>query len=179
VLEVLARVSDAEQMQKRTGSVVQPVDVFRSRPRRYHDFWEACSCLAAPDLDGPNFEKLIVLALLLYCLHTFSPMRAVTAVYNGSRMNLTNVIRKTIMGCMEEERCLMWIWMVLVDSWRNASEKLLPTGIELMDQSRERWGYVRDWSEVTEILGSFFWDKAFASRCRLYWHTCGNPERMM
>jgi hypothetical protein len=105
VLEVLARVSDTEQMQKRTGSVVRPVDVFRSRPRRYHDFWEACSCLATPDVDGPNFEKsVIVLALLLYCLHTstFSPMRAVTTIYNGSRMKLTNVIRKTRMGCMEK-----------------------------------------------------------------------------
>jgi hypothetical protein len=171
VLEVLTRVSDAEQMQKRTGSVVQPVDIFRSRPRRYNDFWEACSCLAAPDADGPNFEKLIVLALLLYCLHTFSPMRAVTAVYNGSRMNLTNVIRKTRMGGVEEEECLMWIWMVLVDSWRDASEKLLPTGIELMHQSRERWGKVRDWTEVAETLGSFFWDKVFANRCRFYWDT--------
>jgi hypothetical protein len=56
------------------------------------------------------------------------------------------------MGCMGEEECLMWIWMVLVDSWRNASEKLLPTGIELMDQSRERWGYVRDWSKVAETF---------------------------
>jgi hypothetical protein len=114
---------------------------------------------------------LIVLALLLYCLHTFSPMRAVTAVYNGSRMNLTNVIKKTRMGGVEEEECLMWIWMVLVDSWRDASEKLLPTGIELMHQSRERWEKVRDWNEVAETLGSFFWDKAFANRCRFYWDT--------
>lgn len=65
----------------------------------------------------------------------------------------------------------MWIWMVLVDSWRNASEKLLPTGIELMDQSRERWGNVRGWTKVAETLGSFFWDKSFARRCRFYWDT--------
>jgi hypothetical protein len=79
VLDVLARTVDAEQEQKKKGSVVTQTDIFPSRQRRYHDFWEACSCLAAPDVDGPNLEKLLVLALLLYCLHTFSPMRAVTA----------------------------------------------------------------------------------------------------
>lgn len=169
VLEVLARASEAEQLQKKTGSIVTQTDIFRSQERRYHDFWEACSCLAAPDMGGPNFEKLLVLALLLYCLHTFSPMRAVTAVYNGSRMKLTNDIRKRKMGSMEEEECLLWIWMVLVDSWRNASGTLLPTGIELMEQARERWEHVGDWATANWILKDFFWDEAFATRCRVYW----------
>jgi hypothetical protein len=171
VLEVLARTADAEQEQKKKGSVVTQTDIFQSCQRRYHDFWEACSCLAAPDVDGPNLEKLLVLALLLYCLHTFSPMRAVTAVYNGSRMKLTNDIRKRKRGVGKEEECVLWIWMVLVDSWRSVSGTLLPTGIELMQQARERWIHVRDWATANPILRDFFWDEAFAKRCNFYWHT--------
>jgi hypothetical protein len=170
VLEVLARASDAEQLQRKAGSIVTQTDIFRSRERRYHDFWEACSCLAAPDINGPNFEKLLVLALLLYCLHTFSPMRAVTAVYNGSRMKLTNDIRKRRKGSVEEEECLLWIWMVLVDSWRNASGMLLPAGIELMEHARGRWEHVKDWPTASWILRDFFWDEGFAKRCEFYWH---------
>ncbi|OQV00896.1 hypothetical protein CLAIMM_06332 [Cladophialophora immunda] len=113
VLQVLSRTAEAHLEQMRHGTIVTPSDVFRTKPRKFRDFWEACTCLGAPDEvvrpglageDGgraddaageavvvtmPNLEKMIVLALLLYCLHTFSPMRAVTAVYNGSRMKLT------------------------------------------------------------------------------------------
>lgn len=170
VLEVLARAAEAGQMQKKTRSIVTQEDIFRSRERRYHDFWEACTCLAAPDVDGPNFEKLVVLALLLYCLHTFSPIRAVTAIYNGSRMKLTNDIGKRRRGDVEEERCLLWIWMVMVDSWRNASGALLPTGIESMKQLRERWASVSSWAEATGILREFFWDEPFAMRCKVCWN---------
>jgi len=99
VLEVLERTTDAEALHRAKGTIVEPADVFRSRPRRYHDFWEACTCLGAPDdpVSGePNLEKLIVLALLIYSLHTFSPMRAVTAVYNGSRTKLAADVHRRI-----------------------------------------------------------------------------------
>jgi hypothetical protein len=181
---------------------VQPSDIFRSKPRRYSDFWEACSCLGAPDevveirnengiverAMQPNLEKLIILAVLLYCLHTFSPMRAVTAVYNGSRLKLTTDVPKmkpnrkmnpsgmvaedkgVNMQIEGEEDVLLWIWFVLVDSWRAANDSLLPTGRELMGKLKARFkAKVATWKDCRVILERFFWNEALERRCRWFW----------
>ena len=106
VIEVLSRTVQAHIDQALHRTIVTPSDVFRSKPRKFRDFWEACTCLGAHDetyfdsegmpVKMPSLEKLIVLALLLYCLHTFSPMRAVTAVYNGSRLKLMTDLPKRL-----------------------------------------------------------------------------------
>ena len=200
VLDVISRTSDAHHEQALHGTIVQQSDVFRSTPRRYRDFWEACTCLGAPDEcvemeDGnevmqPNLQKLIVLAVLLYCLHTFSPMRAVTAVYNGSRMKLTTDVprrvkqitpptagREDVGTALQnetdieaEEDVLLWIHFVLLDSWRAANDKLLPQGVEVLGKLRRRLPErVARWEICEAVLMRFFWNEGFVGRCRAFW----------
>ncbi|KIW89837.1 uncharacterized protein Z519_09266 [Cladophialophora bantiana CBS 173.52] len=222
VLEVLSRTAEAHAEQMRHSTIVTPSDVFRTKPRRFQDFWEACTCLGAPDEvhtrlaeDGvteeemmvPNLEKMIVLALLLYCLHTFSPMRAVTAVYNGSRMKLTtdaprrvrrtshstpmraftsrnpssdkDAIAEIEIDIESEESVLLWIWFNLVDSWRAANDALLPQGLTLMRDLRRRFPEVTaTWEGCEDGLRRFFWNEKFIRRCRGFW-VVSESERMV
>ncbi|EXJ59528.1 uncharacterized protein A1O5_12153 [Cladophialophora psammophila CBS 110553] len=217
VLEVLSRTAEAHTEQMRHGTIVTPSDVFRTKPRRFQDFWEACTCLGAPDEvhtrlaeDGvaeevmvPNLEKMIVLALLLYCLHTFSPMRAVTAVYNGSRMKLTTDaprrVRRTSLSTPtqastsrhpssgkdavaeieSEESVLLWVWFNLVDSWRAANDTLLPQGQTLMRDLRRRFpADTATWEGCEDRLRRFFWNGKFIRRCRAFWFV-SESKRMM
>jgi hypothetical protein len=111
VLEVLSRTVDAQlqHLSRPNHAIVTEAEVFRPGPGRYQDFWTACGCLGVPDdvyfdkqgkvLLLPNLERIVVLGLLMYCFHTFSRERAVTAFYNGSRAkldsDLTRRIRRT------------------------------------------------------------------------------------
>lgn len=223
VIEVLARCVAAHAVQAAqpggTGSIVTDSDVFRTKPRRFRDFWEACTCLGAPDqmveidvwgvnLDTttttitmvvPNLEKQLVLALLLYCLHTFSPMRAVTAVYNGSRMKLGTDLPKraaylervrhsramqqqsslpssTTDGTQRdldldlEEPLLLWISFNLADSWRAANDMLLPQGLQVMRDTRRRFPHhTAAWESCEAALRQFFHNERFMARCRMFW----------
>jgi hypothetical protein len=204
LLEVLFRTADAQVEQALYGSVVSSDDVFGSKPRRFQDFWEACTCFAAPDepytytsaTDNivmtmlPNLEKLIALALLLYCLHTFSPMRSITAVYNGTRKKLTSDAPRRIkcyarlpdtqdtasmdtseIGVIEsEEDVLLWVYFNLTDSWRAADDTLLPQGTRIMHDIRKRFPErTARWGVCEEALKKYFWHENFIRRCRLYW----------
>ncbi|KIX04471.1 uncharacterized protein Z518_05339 [Rhinocladiella mackenziei CBS 650.93] len=197
VLDVLSRTAEAQIEHDLHGTIVEDSDVFRNKPRRFSDFWEACTCLGAPDevrVDGtlePNLEKLIILAVLLYCLHTFSPMRAVTAVYNGSRLKLTNDAPRRVrrnaaaesgsppimkddsevqMEIDEEDDVLLWIYFVLVDSWRAANDSLLPQGLALMANIDARFPErMANWEGCQAVLKKFFWNDKFIMRCRAFW----------
>lgn len=180
VLDVLSRACGVSSLQLRTPQqhtrwgkswFVTPSDVSTSEKRRSDDFWGACTCLGAPDEERtgkPNFEKLVVLAVILYCLHMFSPIRAGALSHNGSKMKLTNDIRRRWSASGEEDECLLWVWMILVDSWRAANETLLPTGVELLGQLEARWED-KTWTDMKRVLGRYFLNENFEARCRGYW----------
>ncbi|KAJ9616463.1 hypothetical protein H2200_000181 [Cladophialophora chaetospira] len=203
VVEVLSRTAEAHVEQAAHGTIVTPSDVFRTKPRKFQDFWEACTCLGAPeetytstDVGGavvtimmPNLEKLIVLALLLYCLHTFSPMRAVTAVYNGSRLKLMTDLPRRIRRppssssvhtptvdidiesqIQSEEDVLLWASFILADSWRAANDTLLPQGLKIMSDLRARFPETTStWEDCETVLKRFFWTDKFIGRCARFW----------
>jgi hypothetical protein len=172
VLEILSRTAEASRLSMRstnTRATSTDLSQLPQKQERFHDFWEACTCLGAPDdpyTGQPNFEKLFVLAVLMYCMHAFSSIRTITAVYGGSRAKLTGDIRRRCAQNKEEKECLLWVWMVLVDSWRGADERLLPVGVELLKELKGRWGV---WKEVQRAMGKFFWNGEFEGRCRGYW----------
>ncbi len=140
----------------------------------------------------PNLEKLIVLALLLYCLHTFSPMRAVTAVYNGSRLKLQtdlprrvrrrgDVLSSSLSNSssdvdvdaqnQNEEAVILWVYFNLADSFRAANDSLLPAGVQVMADLRTRFpNMTRSWETCEEVLKQFFWTERFLGRCARYWN---------
>lgn len=178
VLHVLSRTVEAEEDLKLYGALVERQEMFRSRKRRYQDFWEACPRFGAPDELNPyeewepNFEKLVLFALMLYCMHTFSPIHTISTVYNGARTSLTRNLprrRKDLMVPAQQD-CLLWVWMILVNSWRALDQKLLPTGTKLMQELCDTWkDAVRSWHELDTMLRKLCWNERFGRRCNGYW----------
>ena len=111
VLDVLVRASDhiLSLANRSPGLSLGPPSTAFSR--RYTDFWAACPCLGRPDdSEGrPDFEQLIVMALISYCFHTFCPTQNLTLLYRAVRRRLTDDVARR-MPCTEEETDAMcWI----------------------------------------------------------------------
>lgn len=170
VIHILGRVADAHAMygpgqsheQRRTPSWQRS---------KHNDFWECCACLAEP---GLGLEKAICLTLLLYCTNQFSPVRKCVkgmTVYNGPRAFLTKNISLIRASEASEKDCLVWMWMVLIDSWRSDDGLLLSSGDVLLMQLRRRFPDLRAWSKLNGILGKFFYPEPFAVACKTIWES--------
>jgi len=141
--------------------------------KRHCDIWEACSCLLVP---GPSFEKYLCLALILYCLNTFSPRRSYLSSSNlgftTPRHLLTQKLPSFSEYSEDETDCLIWIWLVLIDSWR-AKDGSHSDGAEtLLLQFAERFPSYCAWTRIEYVMKQFFaTDSMMADirRCGTLW----------
>lgn len=162
-VQLLFRVADAR-------SILNPSHLQEGKPQdtttwqvaRYSDFWECCPSISRA---GPDLEKHLCLALLLYTANEFAPQRACNkglALYSGPRTLLAAEIgllnRKNL--TLEQNHCWMWIWWVLIDSW-NEADKITETGALLMTQFWAAFPEVQVWNDLQEVLGGFFWGGKF------------------
>lgn len=204
VIEVLARTSGVEDEYNATGTVVDSGHGFKHKNNRFSDFWEACTCFGAPDeiitvksehgdatlVPSPNLQKLIILAVILYCSNAFSSTRAVTSFIASTRMKLmTDLPRKFAATKQDhysgrgdnlfdiapdtdvrmERSVLLWIAFVLLDSWRSVNNTLLPQGMEILNLTRNYFTKLSTWTEIEVVLRTFFWNQAFLNRCQIFW----------
>jgi len=101
-----------------------------------------------------------MLAVLLGCLRAFYPMRAVTAISDGNRVQLTTDVRswikrtaplvgqedveaalQIVRDISAEEDILLLIYFFWLDSLRAANNTILPQGIEACGNCKG--GFVR------------------------------------
>ena len=170
VLDVLVRASDHMLLlaDRSTGLSQSPPSTTFSR--RYTDFWAACPCLGRlDDSEGrPDFEQLIVMALILYCYHTFCPTQNLTVIYRAVRRRLTDHVARR-MPCAEEETDAMcWIWMNTIDSWRRNDGSLSTNGLSLMTTMRAVLPTLNTDHTMQQSLKRFFWNDDFIQRCSRY-----------
>ena len=175
-LEVLARTADASDQQLRDGSIIADErEYFCGTLRRYSDFWEACPCLSVPDSQEaqPNLEKIVVLALILYCRQTFNSVQSMSATYAGVRLNLaSNLVRRWGAADASEVDAMVWVWMIVVDVWTNIDGTLLPRGLKLLHLMKKRFRSVHTTNQMLMRLRLFFCNEKFEQRCRAYWNSC-------
>lgn len=129
-----------------------------------------CTCLGAQDDEKtgqPNFEKLVVLAVLYYCSNAFSLRRTDVLMVHESRTKLMNRIRSRRKESSEEEDCLRLCRMVLVDSCQAANGTLLPMGIKLLRHVKSR-REDKGWTGVNRALGRYFRNEHFDAPCEGY-----------
>lgn len=128
------------------------------RVARYSDFWECCPSIARV---GPDLEKYLCLALLLYTANEVAPERAYNkgmALYSGPRavlaaeIGLMNLVQLT----PTQRQCWMWIWWVVIDSSIEAN-KVNETGALLMSQFWATFPEVHGWDGLRPSLRLFFW----------------------
>ncbi|KAK6364848.1 hypothetical protein LTS17_011752 [Exophiala oligosperma] len=161
-VRLLLRVADARTKQSRNQGGKRQDLSSSWQVGRYSDFWECCPSISRP---GPDLEKYLCLALLLYTANEFAPQRAChkgMALYSGPRTLLAGEIG--LLGrqqlTTDQKGCWMWVWWVLIDSWSEV-DKTTETAMLLTNQFWAAFSEVQSWSDLQGILEGFFWGGKF------------------
>src|SRR6202000_472442 len=109
--------------------------------------WEACPCLGISDDSHPVLEKLLSLTLICYSYIAYGSSSYPTQL-RGARFETTKKISSFSPKSPAEEDCLIWMWVIIIDSWRMGSQ-LQPTGLSLLFNLQSRFPALRHVSAVT------------------------------
>lgn len=167
--QLLCRIDDARRRYD-PQQVSRPYTISAGggwQPAQYSDFWECCPSISRR---GPDLEKYLSLALMLYTANEFAPQRVFhkgLALYSGPRSFLASEISTLdrVQLTQSGTFCWMWIWWVLIDSW---IEDGMPTEVSnlLISQFWAMFPAVRDSTGLTLVLKQFFWNGKFEAGVR-------------
>jgi hypothetical protein len=137
------------------------------QPSQYSDFWECCPSISRP---GPDVEKYLCLALLLYTANEFAPQRFYhkgLALYSGPRCVLASEIAtlKQLTMTETQKQCWIWIWWVMIDSWTEDG-RLTETATLLMSQFWAMFPEISNTATLLLVLERFFWGGKFEAVVR-------------
>jgi hypothetical protein len=133
----------------------------------HNDFWEACPCLGIVDDLSPDLEQLLSLTMICYSFTAFSSNYYPSA-FRGSRHALTKKISSYAPKSQAEEDCLIWMWVIAIDSWRTSSGLPQP-GLALLFKLQSRLPALRSLSAVNAIVRQFLWPREFSIAANRYW----------
>lgn len=122
-------------------------------------FQEACPALDAP---GPNKEKFLALAVVLYCGIGFDSAPISSNGGLAARAELFKMLKQYVWDSdkQEEDNLHFWIWVVTICAWQNpAGNGLLRPGVELLQMLREGFPNLKQWNAAEDILKKFFWNR--------------------
>jgi hypothetical protein len=145
----------------------------RRSTKLYDDFWEACPCLCVSDDSCTMLEKLLSLTLVCYSFLAFGSRSYPTAL-RGSRFEITKIIGSYSPQSQTEEECLIWMWIVIIDSWR-LGRRLQPSGISLLFNLQLRFPALRQVSAVTDVANRFIWTDDLNKSVYVYWDDLISP----
>jgi len=165
ILPLLARATHLTRLSDRDR--YELLSETRGRPRRYNDFWEACPCLCASDESCSGLEKLLSLTLFCYCYTAFGS-RSYPTPLRGARLKATKKLSSFCSMSETEEACLIWMWIVVTDSWRLGSQ-LQANGTSLLFNLQSRFPALRDECAVTGIVSQFLWTRDLNNSVGMYW----------
>lgn len=171
VLQVLARMQ--EMLVAMTSGRIQ---MFLSTPNQdpYPDFCSAVPCLYASKGGEAGLERLLCCALFLLTSRLLSPRKQVpwSLPVTGGRTILTQQTFNCQVESDIEKRCLIWIWLIAIDSWAVESGDIPETARWLMQRLRERYPETSAWSYVSNVVSDFFWTQDLETSCEGYWRSC-------
>lgn len=172
VLHIISRVSRYMASKNQTSEITA---VVRTVPEgTAPDIFDTCAILQTSVESGHIVERNICLAIVLFAYNVYSKIRDSTTIYRGSRQALARTLPDMDYASNIERECLMWIYMVTIESWRNG-HTLEPQGRELLRNMQTRFPEARSWSTLDPVLQKFFWYGPLASQ----WKICteqGNDE---
>ncbi|KAJ9616911.1 hypothetical protein H2200_000631 [Cladophialophora chaetospira] len=145
----------------------------RQSPKRYNDFWEACPGLRTSDTSVSVFEKLLSLTLICYCYIAFGSRFPQTHL-RASSVEATELIGSYFPKTQAEEDCLIWMWIIIIDSWR-LGNRLQPGGISLLFDLQLRFPAYRHVSAVTDLANRFLWTADLNASVHMYWADLASP----
>jgi hypothetical protein len=121
-------------------------DPWMSPPHR--DFREACPALnLANGPNGPPLEKLICLAMIRYCLNRAVYDRPRACIYHTLSIDLLQVLPNVIPSIGQAEReAMLWVFLIGVDCWAVASERLTDEAAFLLRQIELKFPETLGWT---------------------------------
>jgi hypothetical protein len=90
------------------------------------------------------------------------------APYRGSRQELTRSLQASEFRTPEERNCLIWIWMVVIGSWR-VDGALEPEGRLLSGVFFSKFHEAESWDRIERVMRQFFWDAQLGRVWKLCW----------
>lgn len=139
----------------------------RRSMNQYNDFWEASPCLSILDDSDPLLETLLSLTLICYSFMAFES-RSYPTPLRGSRARATRCIASYSPRSEAEEKCLIWMWIVITDSWRMGN-RLQGGGAPSLHALQMRFPNFRHVNAVVELGKQFLWTGYLTKSVHLYW----------
>lgn len=164
-LEVLARYMDHTS---NSDLFRDQEDCHYSGTRRFSDFFEACPCIDITKAEVQSLEKLVIQALMLYCVHTWSSIRFQRSIYGNIRVDLLDEVRMWPTPFeRDEEDVMIWVFLNLIDAWQHDGSRDRPSAIATELITRLRGIGLRSWGqEIVETrLRLFCSNQKFEHRC--------------
>lgn len=157
VLQILSRVSVFLQ----SKNANRPLSIDKDpvpEGQDYPDIFDACSCLHSAASTEHSLEKNICLAVIIFSFNMYSQTDSHSKItgYRGSRQELTRSLPFTPHRSPDEKACLVWIWVVVISSWRTTSA-LAPEGLLLSRKFFENFEEARSWTSIEWAMRRFFW----------------------
>ena len=136
----------------------------------YPDIFDVCFCLHSSSATEHSLEKNVCLALILFSfnVHDPDPKTSKITAYRGSRQELTRSLPFTQQHNVQEQACLLWIWIVLLASWKlefNLQENDFPLSQAFFDKFPE----AKRWKTVETIMRRFLWYEPLAQVWKASW----------
>nr|KAK5440906.1 hypothetical protein LTR18_007510 [Exophiala xenobiotica] len=146
----------------------------------YQDIFDTCSCLHASASTEHSLEKNICLAIILFCFDIHSPagVSAKITPYRGARRELTRSLQFTPSSNAAERACLIWIWMIVVASWKRDHD-LCDESLWLYQAFFEKFEEVRSWQAVSHAMRQFLWYQPLAQPWQTSWREALNDYQRM
>ncbi|OAP57904.1 hypothetical protein AYL99_08642 [Fonsecaea erecta] len=158
-LEALLHATEELERRKDKQSGTRKNKTLQYRRRRYDDLLQACPCLGDSD-ENPTLEKLIVLALVLYCFANFCTQRLPTTHFTSISVRATSNLKRTSRIATEiEKQALVWVFMVVIDSWRSRDGQMRSEGVDLLRLFKRRFTIMKSWNDVADLLTRFLWSE--------------------
>lgn len=120
------------------------------------------------DLENAPIQELLCWAIFLYAANGFGEKRTQHTAYRMPRQGLTAKLHATICRPEDEIECLIWIWIVTIDSWRLLDGSLQSEGVRLMQQFKSQFVDLRE-DNIDEICWKFFWFEDMSFHLKRNW----------
>jgi hypothetical protein len=139
---------------------------------------EQCPGLFTPDTpDGePALERVVCLALLRYCINSIKVNRACFKGCQFSRFvfelaELLPLLNPDKFTTQCQKDCLLWVWLMAIDSYSADAYGLFPEGVDLLVQMRDRYPQTVNWeyTDFAEVGRCFLWNENIEGIVRNYW----------
>jgi hypothetical protein len=98
---------------------------------------------------GPSLEKLICLSLIRYCLNRVVYVRSQACIFHRLSLELFEKLPLTVTPlCPYERRALLWVHMMVIDSWAQWTLKISDEAAHLLYLVDQTFPETRSWTST-------------------------------